>query len=258
MIGLLFLGRALALEPVVETVGAGQINWTTMELEVTSRSDRTVGAWKSIGMVEQDALKRLKPLMDDAARRVRYDPTRSADDLMASDETGAPSDVARRLDDGLTSWRVQETRYLSNGAIEMDGVLELQGWLRPMLLTDNIAISINKNLEGPTGVVLDARHLAFNPCMAPEIRTSTDEILIHHSMVHPDVLRVRSPVLYVNDPADMQAVTRAGDHPLFLTAESSERDCKLNLSTADSSLLLNSPAFGNAVASGRVVLVVNP
>ena len=121
-----------------------------------------------------------------------------------------------------------------------------------------LRFSINKNLEGPTGVVLDARHLAFNPCIAPEIRTSTDEILIHHSMVHPDVLRVRSPVLYVNDPADMQAVTRAGDHPLFLTAESSERDCKLNLSTADSNLLLNSPAFGNAVASGRVVLVVNP
>lgn len=249
---------ALGVDPVVEPVGSGRINWTTMELEVTSRSDRTVGAWKEIGVVEQDALDRLKPLIDDAARRVRYDPNRSADDLMAADETGAPPDVARRLDDGLASWRVRETRYLSNGAVEMDGVLELQRWLRPMLLTDNISIKVNKNLEGPTGVVVDARQQSFNPCLAPEIRTATGEILVHPSMVHPDVLRVRSPVLYVMDPADVKAVERAGDHPMFLTAAASERDCKLTVSASDSNRLINNIAFGNAVASGRVVLVVNP
>lgn len=261
MMLLFFVGSALAIDPVVEPIGTGQINWTTMELEITSRSDETVGAWTDVKIVEQDALDRLKPMIDDAARRVRYDPKRSADDLMASDESGAPPDVARRLDDRLTvteSWRVRETRYLSSGAIEMDGVLELQGWLREMLLTDNIAIKINKNMEGPTGVLLDARHLSFNPCVAPEVQTSNGDMLIHPSMVHPDILRVRGPVLYVSDPADSRAVKRTGEHPMFLTAESSQRDCKLTLSAADSNLLLNSPAFGNAVASGRVVLVVNP
>ena len=77
-------------------------------------------------------------------------------------------------------------------------------------------------------------------------------------MVHPDVLRVRSPVLYVADPADVLAVDRAGNHPMFLTADASERDCKLTVSAADSNRLINNTAFGNAVASGRVVLVVNP
>ena len=105
------IGAVLATEPVVEPVGAGRINWTTMELEITSHSDRTVGAWKDVRVVEQDALDRLKPLIDDAARRVRYDPERSADDLMAADESGAPPEVARRLDDGLASWRVREKKW---------------------------------------------------------------------------------------------------------------------------------------------------
>lgn len=258
MIAWLLMGTALAIEPVIEPVGSGRINWTTMQLEITSRSDRTVGAWKDVRVVEDDALKRLKPLMDDAARGIRYDPNRSADDLLATDEAGAPPAVARRLDDGLASWRVRETRYLSNGGVEMDGVLELQRWLRPMLLTDNISIKINKNLEGSTGVLIDARHLRFTPCVAPEVRTPEGEILVHHSAVHPDILRVRSPVAYVSDPAAAEAVQRGGDHPMFLTAESSERDCKLTLSSADSQRLIDSPAFGNAVASGQVVLVVTP
>ena len=69
----LLVSTALAVEPVVEDVGAGQLNWTTMRLEVSARSDRTVGAWKNVRVQEQDALDRLEPLIEDAARRsVRF------------------------------------------------------------------------------------------------------------------------------------------------------------------------------------------
>ena len=155
------LAPALAIEPVVEAVEAGQIDWTHMRLEITARSDRTVGAWKNVRVQEQDALDRLRPLVDDAARRVRFDPERRADDLLATDEGGVPPNIVRRLDDGIGSWRVRETRYLSNGGVEMDGVLEIHRWLRPMLMSLASTADKRPNKDGPTGILIDARHLAI-------------------------------------------------------------------------------------------------
>jgi hypothetical protein len=249
---------ALAVEPVMEPVESGQIDWTNMRLEITARSDRTVGAWKNVRVQEQDALDRLKPLIDDAARRVRFDPQRRADDLLSTDGDGVHADIVRRLDDGLGSWRVRETRYLSNGGVEMDGVLEIHRWLRPMLLSLSTSSERTAIKDGPTGVLIDARHLDFRPCLAPEVRTTDDSLLIHTSKVHTDILRRKSPVVYVRDPADPVAATRAGQHPLFLTAESSRRDCLLYVSPADSQLLINSAGFSDAVAAAKVVIVVTP
>ena len=252
------LAPALAIEPVVEPVEAGQIDWTHMRLEITARSDRTVGAWKNVRVQEQDALDRLRPLIDDAARRVRFDPERRADDLLATDEGGAPPNIIRRLDDGLGSWRVRETRYLSNGGVEMDGVLEIHRWLRPMLMSLAKAPDQRPTKDGPTGVLIDARHLSFRPCLAPELRAPDETALIHPSKVRSDVMRSKTPVIYVQDPADPIAAERAGAQPIFLTASSSKRECLLYATPSDAQLLSKSAGFSSAVAAARVVIVVTP
>lgn len=255
---LLLIGAALAVEPVIEDVGAGRLNWTTMQLEISARSDRTVGAWKNVRVQEQDALDRLEPLIEDAARKVRFDPKRQADDLLNVEEGGVPASVLRRLDDGLKSWRVRETRYLSNGGVEMDGVLEVHRWLRPMLLSQTEATRTRASAEGPTGILVDARHLDFRPCLAPEVVTQDGKLLIHPSKVHPDVMRRKTPVVYVQDPADPAAAARAGAHPNFLTATAVQADCQLTLDAADSKRLADSAGFAGSVTEARVVIVVTP
>jgi len=253
----LLLSTALAIEPVMEDIGAGQLNWTTMRLEVSARSDRTVGAWKNVRVQEQDALDRLEPLIEDAARRVRFDPQRRADDLLNVEDGGVPASVLRRLDDGLKSWRVRETRYLSNGGVEMDGVLEVHRWLRPMLLSQTEAARIRPSSSGLTsGVLIDVRHLDFQPCLAPELITTDGKSLIHPSKVHPDVMRRKTPVVYVRDPADPVAAERAGDAPIFLIAASVSAECQLTLDPADSKRLLDNAGFATSVTEARVVIVV--
>jgi hypothetical protein len=258
MIGLWICASAWAIEPVVESVEAGQINWTTMELEITSRSDRTVGAWKDVRVQEQDALDRLKPLVEDAAKRIRMFPGTRAEDHMTPSEDPASLDVARRINDGIDAWRVRETRYLSNGGVEMDGVLELHRWLRPALLALPYTAVDTATTEGPTGVLIDARHLAFRPCVSPEVWTSDETPIFSPQRINPEVLRVRTPMVYVRDPADPHAAERAGDHPLFITAAASTQDCVVMLSPSDSQLLNASKAFPAVVASAKVVLVVSP
>ena len=255
---LMLLSTALAVEPVTEDVGAGQLNWTTMRLEVSARSDRTVGAWKNVRVQEQDALDRLEPLIEDAARRVRFDPQRKADDLLTVEDGGVPTSVLRRLDDGLKSWRVRETRYLSNGGVEMDGVLEVHRWLRPMLLSQTEAARARPGSKGPTsGILIDVRHLDFQPCLAPELLTVEGKSLLHPSKVHPDVMRRKTPVIYVRDPADPTAAERAGDAPIFLIAAAVTADCQLTLDAADSKRLADNAGFAASVTEARVVIVVN-
>jgi len=258
MISLLFCAAAFAIEPVIESVEAGQINWTTMELEITSRSDRTVGAWKDVRVQEQDALDRLKPLVEDAAKRVRMFPGTRAEDHMTPGEDPSSIDVVRRINDGMGAWRVRETRYLSNGGVEMDGVLELHRWLRPALLALAHTPAETATSDGPTGLLIDARHLAFRPCISPEIWTADETPIFSPQRINPEVLRVRSPTMYVRDPADPKAAERAGEHPLFITAAASTRDCVVMLSPADSQLLNASKAFPAVVASAKVVVVVSP
>jgi len=112
--------------------------------------------------------------------------------------------------------------------------------------------------NGTTGVLIDARHLNFEPCMAPEVRADDGSPLVHPGAVRTDVLRVHAPVAYVRDPADPLAVQRAGPHPFFVTAASSKQGCVLSLSPADSQLLSSNPGFAKVVASAKVVFVVNP
>ena len=255
---LLLLSTALAVEPVTEDVGAGKLNWTTMRLEVSARSDRTVGAWKNVRVQEQDALDRLEPLIEDAARKVRFDPQRRADDLLTVEDGGVPTSVLRRLDDGLKSWRVRETRYLSNGGVEMDGVLEVHRWLRPMLLSQTEASRARPSAEGlTTGILIDTRHLDFRPCLAPELLTNTGKSLLHPSKVHPDVMRRKTPAVYVTDPSDPTAAERAGDAPIFLIAAAVNADCQLSLDAADSKRLVDNAGFAASVTEARVVIVVN-
>ncbi|MGB0640619.1 MAG: hypothetical protein ACPGTU_14870 [Myxococcota bacterium] len=257
---LLLCTMAYASEPVIEQVESGIINWSTMELEITSRSDRDVGAWGATDrrVQEQDALHRLAPMIQDAAKRILVQPDRTAADYLGPKEALTDIEIARRLDDGLKGWRVRETRYLSNGGVEMDGVLELHRWLRPVLLASAGGTPQAPNPDGPTGILLDARHVDFRPCLAPEIHTATGEVLAAPSSVHAEVLRKQAPVTYVQDPSDRIASERTGKYPLFLSAESARDECVLVLTKADSQLLSTSPTFPGVVSTGKLVVVVSP
>ncbi len=251
------LAKPMAAAPVVEAVEAGQIDWSAMKLQVTSRSDRTVGAWKDRRVQEQDALNRLGPLLTEAALRIRVRPEVRADDLTRPSvpETDV---LARTLRERLADWLVRETRYLSGGGVEMDGVLDLQNWLRPALLTVAAGQPQAPNPNGPTGVLIDARPLAFRPCVAPTIALDDDTVIYDASRITPDTVRVHSPVVYVTDPVAPAANKRSGSQPLFISAESSAHDCVLRLSRADSARLRQNKALPGLLATAKVVIVVAP
>lgn len=237
-----------AFLPVLEHTPSGRINWTELRLEVTARSDRTVGAWKDRRVQEQDAVDRLSPRMTALAERVPLTPSQRAKQVMATD-----AEVGRRLSASLSDWRVAETRYDASGGVEMDATLDLAVWLRPALASLAAPGDAPELGDGPTGLVIDARGLPYGPSVAPTVVTPDGAVIARAQLVAEGALRQRSPALYVTDPADPRASQRAGNAPLFAQATSVKSGALVLAAASEAS---THPAVADLVAAGRVVIVV--
>lgn len=242
---------AASFEDAHRPVGPGMVDWTNLKLVVDSRSDRTVGAWKDRRVQEQDALDSIAPRMDSAARRLPVTADSTAGDLYSGGEVGA------RLEEGARSWQVTETRYHQSGGVEMAATLDLRTWLLPALA--ELAVADAPRLgtaEGaPTGIVVDARGLPFEPSLVPSISTVDAQPILRASLLAPALDARAAPVVYVTDPADPRAFNRAGARPLFSRAASAD-GAALVLPAGD--VLSPSAVVAGLVAARRVVIVIDP
>jgi len=266
MVGMLLSSLTLAAAPTesvpgprvyenaVRQVGPGEVNWTDMRLVVDSRSDRTVGAWKDRKVQEQDALDSIGPRIDAAARRVPVTSGSTAGDLF---EVGG--EVGARLEEGARGWQIDETRYHQGGGVEMSASINLRTWLLPALTglaTASAPSSEVWTAEGrPTGLVIDARGLPFQPSLVPTVTTVDDRPVLGAQLLAPAIDARAAPVVYVTDPADPRAAARAGDAPMFAQAVSA-RGAKLVL--AAGSKMADAPELSDLVAGRRIVVVVDP
>ena len=169
---------------------------------------------------------------------------------------GSQDELARRLEDSLRRWNVDETTYNSRGGVEMNASLDLREWLRPALvaLADSEAPALPT--DGPTGILIDARGLTFRPSLAPTVSGPDGTVISRAQLVAADTARISSAVIYVLDPADARAVRRAGMEPLFARAASA-RGGELVLDAESARQLTSDPATPALVAHGKVVLVVS-
>ncbi len=239
--------------PVREQLDGGVIDWTAWRLEASAGSERMVGAWKDRRVQEQDALDRLSPRILTLAPQVRITPDATAGDLM-----GKENDLGQRLREGLSTWRVVETRYISVGRVEMDATMDLIEWLRPALVSLGSASTPPAGPGEATGVLVDVRGLGFKPCMAPRLSGEGGELLFDASMVSVDAIRRAPPVIYVPDPADPRAMSRAGERPLFARGEKATAEGEVILDAADMGALRGSADFPALASAGKLVFVVDP
>jgi len=240
-------------DSVVEPVPDGRIDWTRLVLSVQSSSDRRVGAWMDRRVQEQDALDRLGPRIERLAQRVRVTP-----DTLAADLLGGDGDLARRLGDSVSEWKVVETRYHDGGTVEMTAELDLRGWLRPALRSLAAQQAPPAGPGAATGLVVDARDLPFEPSLAPRISGPTGAVLFGAQKLAPEALELDAPVVYVRDPGDRRAIERAGEHPILVRAAAVVRGGDLVLDPSSASRLEADPDLPSLAAQGRVVVVVGP
>ncbi len=239
-----------AFGDVVEAVPDGRIDWSRLVLMVEVTSDMRVGAWKDRRVQEQDALDRLKPLIESLAERVRITP-----DTLAADLLAGSGDLARRLDQTRGDWQVVESRYHDSGEVTLVAELDLRAWLRPALTSLASSVAPPAGPGDATGLVIDARALPFEPCLAPRVRTPTGNVLFGAQRLTGPAIELDAPVVYVTDPADPRVIARAGSRPILLQATSVQRGGELVLDPTAAQALESHPDLPDLAARGRVVIV---
>lgn len=249
------LGLALAWEPVAEDLRGGVVNWTSGELLVSAAGTPHSGNMLTLETLEDDARSTIGPTMLALARRVRVDGVTTVGDLIAREDP-----LADALDETLSLWDVQESRYFTSGKVEVDGALLLQDLARPLFRERA------KGTERPggatvgavSGVVVDARGLGAAPALLPRLRTAGGEVLYSVETLTQNAATTRGPVAYVADAADPVAARRAGAQPMWLRATAVADGCDLVLSDADAQALKDAAAASPFLLNGGVVLVVGP
>jgi len=229
------------------------VDWTNLRMEITIESQQTTGAWQDRRLQEQDALDQLDEKIKSLAEDIQVTPDTTAGDIMESNDP-----VGLRLQDGLSRWNIEETRYFSGGGVEIVGVLDLQTWLQPALLSLASAAAASDTPETVTGLVIDARGLSFDPCVAPRVATPDGQILMQAQSLPPDTIKSRSPVVYVRDPADPMAAERSGESPIFVRATSVGATGALILETQSAGEIATHPDLVGIVSQGRVVIILEP
>ncbi|RME22236.1 MAG: hypothetical protein D6798_16340, partial [Deltaproteobacteria bacterium] len=240
--------ESAGFDDVIEAVPGGRIDWSRLVLTVEVTSDMQVGAWKDRRIQEQDAFDRLGPIIESLAERVRITPDTLAADLL--DGTGG---LSRRLDQTRRDWQVVETRYHDSGAVTLVGELDLRVWLRPALASLASSAAPPPGPGDATGLVVDARALPFEPCLAPRLRTPGGEVLFGAQRLTAAAIELEAPVVYVRDPADPRVIERAGRHPILVQATSVRRGGELWVDPTAARVLEAHPDLPTIAARGRVV-----
>ena len=106
---LLLCALALATDPVLQPLSAGNVDWTGLRLLASSEGVPSSGVMINLETLEGDARSRLGPKMLKLAREVRITSSLTAGDLLDARDA-----VADRVDDNLSLWEVYEVRYYAS------------------------------------------------------------------------------------------------------------------------------------------------
>jgi len=141
------------------------------------------------------------------------------------------SDVIRTKVSGtVRNFRVTDTRYLSDGSVEVDVEIPLSGILLDNILPANMGgkspANVNYGVQAQpgfgnkvyTGLIVDARGLGLRPAMAPRIVDEDGNEIYGSGFVSRDYAVQIGVVGYDKDPNHARNDDRVKDNPLVVKA----------------------------------------
>lgn len=152
---------------------------------------------------------------------------------------------------------VDKPRYFSDGGVEMDVEVPLEGVAEAVLPPAQDTGGRPAPAPGAgTGLIVDARGKGAAPGLAPRILDENGQEVYSAGTVTPEARKSRGPVAYARDPdqARKDLAERIGDRPVVLRAlRAAGADVVIANDDADA-LRKTPPAF---LAEGRVVIVTD-
>ena len=128
-----------------------------------------------------------------------------SDSLTVGQQLSRHPELRPLLDAYMNKFKVLDTRYFSDGGVELTGALLLDGTLLEVLMPSLRSKSGKSQkrrksvkIKIPT-VVVDARHLGLSPGLAPRIFDTANKLVFGLSMLPESLIRQQRVVRYERD-----------------------------------------------------------
>lgn len=252
---------ACALGALTLQVGAqaeeakGSIDWEKKVIRATGAGAPDLKAPNiavaRLGAERAAKLDALRNILE-TLRGVEVTTGSSAGGIMASD-----SAVKAKVEGLVRSFKVVDTRYFSDGGVEVDVEMSLDGELaRALMPPEEKKAPPTGGEKGYTGLVVDARGKGLKRALAPRIKDESGRELFGPDFVQADAMRERGVVGYARSMDEASGDARVGDHPLVVKALKTEGSDVI-LTNLDAAPFHDGKKDLSFLADGRVIIVAD-
>ncbi|MCJ7495807.1 MAG: LPP20 family lipoprotein [Deltaproteobacteria bacterium] len=251
---------AWSQQPLIQTIGSGEINWAEQIVRASGSGapnpDAPNIAAARLGAERAAKADALRNILE-TVKGVRIDSQTLVVNAMTQ------SDVIRTQVQGIVRGaRVVNTRYLSDGAVEVTVEIPMAGPLTQTVLPPTSFGTQSVPKEGSavyTGVVFDSRGLSIRPAMAPKVLDEDGREVYGSAFVSAEWAAKYGIVGYVKDLDAAKKNDRVAANPLVVKAVkiSGSGGSDLVISNADAQGLKDMSKNLSFLEQCRVLVVVD-
>lgn len=167
------------------------------------------------------------------------------------------SAVRARVQGLLKNFKVIDTRYFSDGGVEVDVEMKLDGELGKVLIPETERKTLPTTGEKKyTGLIVDAKGKQAVPALAPRILDEAGVELYTAAFVSQDAIKERGVAAYGKSVNEAKSEERVGDHPLVIKALRADGS-DIVITNADASPFTGGEQSFAFLAEGRVLIVID-
>jgi hypothetical protein len=204
---------------VVEPLKSGAINWTLQTIRVIGSGapnpDAPNVAAARLGAERVAKLDAMRNALE-AIQGVRIDSQTTVRNAMLE------SDVIRSQVEGyIYGARVVDTRYLSDGAVQVTVEVSLRGAINNVLLPEDTGTKDVPKTGNPvyTGLIINAKGLKVRPALSPKVLDGDGREVYGSAFVSREYAIEQGMVGYAKDLSAAQQNERVTDNPLIVKAK---------------------------------------
>ncbi len=221
----LFTFSALASDStdVIQKVGHGQINWTEKVVVATGTGAPDLKAPNvSVARIGAERAAKLDALRNilEALKGVKITANASIADRM-----GQSNDISAQVQGMARNFKVVDTRYYSDGGVDVVVQMEITSQLRALLFPKNkkkekkVVKKEGEKLKTKyTSLIVIASKLGLVPAMAPKILNQKGKKIYGAEMVEPSILESKGVSTYCKTLKIAKKRKITGKKPLIIKA----------------------------------------
>ena len=245
-------------DQVVETIGAGEVNWTNQTIRATgsgapnpSAPNVAVARLGAERAAKADALRNLL----ETVKGVRIDSETTVVNAMTQNDV-----IHSRVQGFIRGARVVDKRYFSDGAVEVDIALPLIGEFADSLLPATGGLSV-PSMGNPvyTGLIIDTKGLGLRPAMSPKVLDEDGREVYGSAYVSREFAIQQGIVGYAKDIQAARQNERVSNNPIIVKGIKTEGPGSSNvvIRNPDADMLRDSSRNLSFLSQCRVMFIVD-